>query len=194
MVINSTSSQTDWHLDYRHDRRNSAEALYVSKMSFNYFNKELTPNRLHWILLPPGTFALTASALGAVPAGNTLDIVIGNGPHAGTYKMPADTVICLHVKKQNRYSAAWKNFDAHDAKAIAEAGISISNPDGAEAKQGAVRVAFGDPGKKPTVYNIDQAPLTMTKDGRGAEITFQGETKDGIQLRVTAKCSDVEEM
>ena len=34
----------------------------------------------------------------------------------------------------------------------------------------------------------------MTKDGRGAEITFQGETKDGIQLRVTAKCSDVEEM
>ena len=141
------------------------------------------PNRLHSILLLTGLFALTASAWGAVPAGNTLDIVIGNGPHAGTYKPPAETVICLHAKTQNRYSAAWKDFDAHDAKAIAEAGISVSNPDGAGAKQGDVRVAFGD-----------QAPLTMTKNGKGAEITFQGKTKDGIQLRVTAKCSDVEEM
>jgi hypothetical protein len=30
--------------------------------------------------------------------------------------------------------------------------------------------------------------------GKGAEITFEGKTKDGIQLRVTAKCSDVEEL
>lgn len=163
-------------------------------MSSNYCDKERMPNRLHSILLLTGLFALTASAWGAVPAGNTLDIVIGNGPHAGTYKPPADTVICLHAKKQNRYSAAWKDFDAHDAKAIAEAGISVSNPDGAGAKQGDVRVAFGDPDKKPTVYSIDQAPLTMTKNGKGAEITFQGKTKDGIQLRVSAKCSDVEDM
>ena len=163
-------------------------------MSSNYSDKELMANRLHWILLLPGTFALTASALAAVPAGNTLDIVIDNGPHAGTYKPPADTVIYLHAKKQQRYSAAWKDFDAHNAKAIAEAGISVSNPDEAGAKQGEVRVAFGDPDKKPTVYGIDQAPLTMTKNGEGAEITFQGKTKDDIQLRVTAKCSDVEDM
>jgi len=34
----------------------------------------------------------------------------------------------------------------------------------------------------------------MTMKGKSAEITFQGKTKDGIELRVTAKCSDVEEL
>ena len=80
------------------------------------------------------------------------------------------------------------------AKAIAEAGINVSNPDEAGAKHGEVRIAFGDPDKKPTVYSVDQAPLTLAKAGKGAEITFQGKTKEGIQLRVTAKCSDVDEM
>ena len=152
------------------------------------------PNPFHPILFLTGLLALTVSAFASVPAGNTLEIVIGNGPHAGTYKPPADAVICLHAKKQQRYSAAWKDFDAHDAKAIAEAGINVSNPDEAGAKHGEVRIAFGDPDKKPTVYSVDQAPLTLAKAGKGAEITFQGKTKEGIQLRVTAKCSDVEEM
>ena len=139
-------------------------------------------------------FGLTAQTIAATAAENTLEIVVRNGPHAGTYKPQADTVICLHAKKQKRYSAAWKDFNAHEAKAITEAGINVSNPDDAGAKQGEVRIAFGDPDKKPTVYSVDQAPLSMTKTSRGAEITFQGKTKDGIQLRVTAKCSDVEEM
>ncbi len=152
------------------------------------------PNPFHPILFLTGLLALTASAFATVPAGNTLEIVIGNGPHAGTYKPPTDAVICLHAKRQQRYSAAWKDFDAHDAKAIAEAGINVSNPDEAGAKHGEVRIAFGDPDKKLTVYSVDQAPLTLAKAGKGAEITFQGKTKEGIQLRVTAKCSDVEEM
>lgn len=139
-------------------------------------------------------FGLTAQTFAAAPAENTLEIVVGNGPHAGTYKPPADTVICLHAKKQKRYSAAWKGFNTHDAKAIGEAGVNVSNPDDAGAKQGEVRIAFGDPDKKPTAYSVDQAPLTLKKTSTGAEITFQGKTKDGIQLRVTAKCSDVEEM
>ena len=103
-------------------------------------------------------------------------------------------MICLHAKRQQRYSAAWKGFDAYDAKAIAEAGINVSNPDEPGAKHGEVRIAFGDPDKKPTIYSVDQAPLTLTKTGKGAEITFHGKTKEGIQLRVTAKCSDVDEM
>ena len=152
------------------------------------------PNPFHPILFLIGLLALTTSAFATIPAGNTLEIVIGNGPHAGTYKPPTDAVICLHAKKQHRYSAAWKDFDAHDAKAIAEVGINVSNPDEAGAKHGEVRIAFGDPDKKPTVYSVDQAPLTLAKAGKGAEITFQGKTKEGIQLRVTAKCSDVEEM
>lgn len=139
-------------------------------------------------------FGCMAQTIAAAAAENTFEIVVGNGPHAGTYKPPADTVICLHAKKQKRYSAAWKNFDAHDAKAIAEAGINVSNPDDAGAKQGEVRIAFGDPDKRPTVYSVDRAPLTLTRTATGAEITFQGKSKEGIQLTVIAKCSDVEEM
>jgi len=139
-------------------------------------------------------FGLATQTFAAAPAENTFEIVVGNGPHARTYKPPTDSVICLHAKKQKRYSAAWKDFDAHDAKAIAEAGINVSNPDDAGAKQGEVRIAFGDPDKKPTVYSIDQAPLTLTKTATGVEIAFQGKTKDGIQLRISAKCSDIEEM
>ncbi|MEQ1562735.1 MAG: hypothetical protein ABL935_04995 [Nitrospiraceae bacterium] len=44
------------------------------------------------------------------------------------------------------------------------------------------------------MYSVDQAPLTLSMKDTGAEITFEGKTKDGIQLRVTAKCSDVAKM
>ena len=140
------------------------------------------------------TFNLTTpSSVGASPE-NTLAIIVDNGPHAGTYRPPTESIICLHAKKQKRYTAAWKDFDAHDNKALAEAGINVSNPDAAGAKQGEVRIAFGDPDKKPTIYSVDRAPLTFMKAGTGAEITFQGKTKEGIQLRVKAICLDVEEM
>ena len=141
-----------------------------------------------------GILGTTAYALAAAQAENTLEVVIGNGPHAGTYNPPAENIICMHYKKEKRYFATWKDFDARDAKAIAEAGINVLNPDDPGAKHGEVRIAFGDPDKKPTVYSVYQAPLTLTLKGNGAEITFQGKTKDGIQLRVTAKCSDVETM
>ena len=139
-----------------------------------------------------GTTTLTAAAVQTPP--NVLEIIVGNGPLAGTYKPPTAEVICLHAKKEKRYTAAWKDFNAHDAKAISEAGINVSNPDDAGAMHGEVRIAFGDPDKKPTVYSVDQAPLTLSMKGTGAEITLEGKTKDGIQLRVTAKCLDVENL
>ena len=139
-----------------------------------------------------GTTTLTAAAVQTPP--NVLEIIVGNGPLAGTYKPPTAEVICLHAKKEKRYTAAWKDFNAHDAKAISEAGINVSNPDDAGAMHGEVRIAFGDPDKKPTVYSVDQAPLTLSMKGTGAEITIEGKTKDGIQLRVTAKCLDVENL
>ena len=145
------------------------------------------------VTLVASVLVVAAYALAAAQDENTLEIVVGNGPHAGTYKPPAENIICLHYKKEKRYTAAWKDFDAHDAKAIAEAGINVSNPDDAGAKHGEVRITFGDPNKKPTVYSVERVPLTMTTKGRGTEITFQGKTKDVTEFRVTAKCSDVEE-
>lgn len=144
------------------------------------------------ILVIVGACALCSAGVRASP--NVLEVVVGNGPLAGSYKPPVAEVICLHAKKQKVYSAAWKGFNVHDAKAIAEAGISVANPDEAGAKYGDVRIAFGDQDKRPTVYNVNQAPLTLTIKGKGAEVAFQGKTKDGIQLRVAAQCLDVEEM
>lgn len=148
--------------------------------------------RLILILVITGSTALATAGVQAPP--NVLEVVVSNGPLAGTYKPPTSEVICMHAKKEKRYTTAWKDFNAHDAKAISEAGINVSNPDDAGAKHGEVRIAFGDPDKKPTVYSVDQAPLTLSMKGTGAEITIEGKTKDGIQLRVTAKCLDVENL
>ena len=144
------------------------------------------------MLMIAAASAFSSTHAQALP--NSLEVIVVNGPLAGSYKPPVSEVICLHAKKQKRYSAAWKDFDAHDAKAMAEVGINVSNPDDAGAKYGEVRVAFGNPAKKPTVYSVEQAPLALTIKGKGADITFQGKTKDGVQLRVTAQCAEVEEL
>lgn len=125
---------------------------------------------------------------------NVLEIIVGNGPFTGTYKPPASEVICMHATQQKVYAASYKNFAVKGAKALAEGGVSVSNPDAAGAKVGDVLVSFGDAAKKPTVYAVNGAPLTITRRGAGADIVFVGKTKDGIELRVTAKCVDVEKL
>jgi hypothetical protein len=137
--------------------------------------------------------AASPPALAQAPL-NTLEIVVANGPLAGTYKPPAAEVICLHAKRQKRYSAAWKDFSPKGAKAIAEAGINVSNPDDAGAKQGEVRVSFGDATSKPVIYSVEAVPLSMTPRGKGMDIAFDGKTRDGVGLRVKASCQDVEQM
>jgi hypothetical protein len=125
---------------------------------------------------------------------NVLEIIVGNGPFTGTYKPPASEIICMHATKQKVYAASYKNFAVKGAKALAEGGVSVSNPDVPGAKVGDVLVTFGDAAKKPTVYAVNGAPLTITRRGAGADIAFVGKTKDGIELRVTAKCVDVEKL
>ncbi len=59
-------------------------------------------------LLVAGAITLGAAAPGSVHAQvvNALEIVIGSGPQAGTYKLPATNTICLHTKQPNQFSAA----------------------------------------------------------------------------------------
>lgn len=122
---------------------------------------------------------------------NMLEVIVVNGPHAGTYKPPAAGVICMHSKKDQLYTAAWRDFNPHSTRAVGEARINVSNADEPGAKVGEVFISFGERGQNPTVYKVASAPLTLTIKGKGAEISFQDKTKDGIQLRVTAKCLDV---
>jgi hypothetical protein len=147
-----------------------------------------------------------ASALGVAafasapaPGDNVLEIVVGNGPHAGTYKLSTSDVMCMHFKQQKQVTAMFKDFDASDPKKIGEAGLNVTNPDEAGPKRGTVLVAFGDRSDKgASRYSVsipgDSAgPMTLTRNGKEAALAFQGRTKDGIALHVTAKCMSLEE-
>ncbi len=154
------------------------------------------------ILCIAGAGALAAARVQA--QSNILEVVVANGPHAGTYKPPAADVICIHYQAQQIYAATWRDLDeALSGEAAAaknptneatEAAINISNPDAPGAKFGELLIAFGHRGTKQDRYTVDRTPLTLTIKGKGAEITSQGKTKDGIQIRITAKCAEVETM
>ena len=159
-------------------------------------------NPVRLFLVVAGTSALSVATLAHAPApsGSVLEIVIGNGPHAGTYKPPASTTGCMHFKQQRQFTAVYKDFDANDLKKVGEAGINITNPDEAGPKRGDVLVAFGArDDKRASRYAVsipgDSAgPITLTRNGKGADLAFSGRTKDGISLRVTAKCTSVDEL
>jgi hypothetical protein len=129
----------------------------------------------------------------ALAGDNPLIVVVANGPHAGTYKPPAGEVICVHSRSQRVYSAGWKDFSAHDPKAIAEAGVQVDDPDEAGPKRGHARISFGDTGKNPTVYVTVVQPLTLTIKGKVGEIVLDGKTADGIALHMTVTCTDLVE-
>ena len=135
----------------------------------------------------------------AASAENTLEIVIAGGPHTATYRPPASEVSCLYFKTQKQLNAVYKDFGATGGKKLGEAGINILNPDDPGPKRGNVLVAFGSSDdKSATSYSISLpepgATLTLTRNGAAAEMTFQGRTKDGVSIRMTAKCAAVEEM
>ena len=157
---------------------------------------------LRLFLAAAAASALSVAALAHTPApsDNLLEFVIGNGPHAGTYKLQTSEVMCMHFKQQKQVTAVYKDFDASDPKKIGEGGINIVNPDEAGPKRGDVLVAFGGRGDKSaaryavSVPGDSAGPIMLTRNGKSADLAFQGRTKDGILLRVTAKCLELEEL
>jgi hypothetical protein len=139
---------------------------------------------------------------------DVLEAVIVNGPNAGTYQTPGSDLICMNSPKNNTYAATWMNLDEpikdvfgvqgakkSASKAMNSASIRVLNPNDPGAKLGDVSVGLRDPdATKNSSYELKSVPLTLTTKGKGAEISFQGKTKDGIELRVTAKCSEMVEM
>jgi len=143
-----------------------------------------------------------ASAFGSAicAESESMEIVIGGGPRAGTYQLPAANIYCVHIKSQDIVAASYKDFDATDPKTIGTAAIGVTNPEDAGAKWGSVDVIFAGPeGKGSGGYSLSipkdsPGPLTLTRNGKSAELTFQGKTKDGISIRITAKCPALEEL
>lgn len=152
-----------------------------------------------FVLFVAGAAALGVAPLAktAAPSDNVLEIVIGNGPHAGTFRPPPSEISCVHFKQQKQFTAVYKDFDASDLKNVGEAGINVTNPDEAGPKRGEALVAFGARNDKRASRYSGSAPdaglITLTRNGKSADVAFQGRTKDGISLRMTAKCTSVEE-
>jgi hypothetical protein len=169
----------------------------LERFTFEDFTM-INPVRLFLVLA--GASALGVAALASAPAVDTFEIVIGNGPHAGSSKFLDTTVFCVRLMQQKQVGASYKDFDAKDLMKVGEASISISNPDDAGTKRGAVMVAFGARGDKQgsrytvSIPDDSAGPLTLTKSGKGAVLEFLGKTKDGISLHVTATCTILEEL
>lgn len=148
-------------------------------------------------------FLVGALALWTAPAeaqtGNSIEIVIGSGRHAGTYKLPVESTICLHVAEQQQFSAAYSDRGIRDPKIISSAGINVFDPDDAARQHGAIIVIFGDRNSKPPIEYVVSIParspesLTMTRKGSVVELAFRGVTKAGIAVRGSATCRNIDE-
>jgi hypothetical protein len=54
---------------------------------------------------------------------------------------------------------------------------------------------LGDPGVHlAALEHATDVPVTLTTKGKGVEMSFDGKTKEGVGLRVNAKCSEVENL
>ena len=138
---------------------------------------------------------MAASTTSPVHAGsNLLTIVVGNGPFAGSYSVPGSEVICVHSRGQQVYSAGWKDFNSKPASSPAEAGVEVQSPDSPGAKFGRIRVSFGNADQPTPVYEASKVPLQLSFSGQHGEISGQGTTPDGIQLRATVVCTDTTNM
>lgn len=141
-------------------------------------------------LILAGAASLAAARAPAAP--NPWTVVVGNGPYAGTYKAKADEVMCLHTTSPKMLAASFRDFDAKDAHALGDGGIKIDNPDAPGPKTADLHVAFGDDKKRSMTYDVYNAPATLTPKGKGADIIGAGKTKEGVTIRITANCAEIE--
>ncbi|MBK5186845.1 MAG: hypothetical protein JJD97_01300 [Gemmatimonadaceae bacterium] len=141
-------------------------------------------------------FVAAAAALMAAhgPVNNPIDVVVSNGPYVGSYKADASDSYCMHIGGRDILSASWQSAKAAGPKTFSLAAIDVSNYKGSAAKTANAHVGFGDPHQKPFVYDLTRMPLTMARNGKVLTLTVQGKTAQGVQLRVTASCGEIEEL
>jgi hypothetical protein len=135
-----------------------------------------------------GAGLLVGARVQAVADG--VEVVISNGPYAGTYNSVSADTICAHFKAQKFSTATWSDRDVKDPKKMSAAGIKVDNPEVAGPKKGDVEISFGG---NAGAYRIAQEPVTMTVKGKGAVFVFEGAIK-GVKLKVTGTCNVVEEL
>ena len=165
------------------------------------------PHLVWSILCIAGASVFSSARVDASP--DVLEAVIANGPYAGTYLTPGSDLICMNSPTNNLYAATWTNLDEvikgvfgpkaqnknSDPSAMHSASIRVLNPNGPGVKLGDVSIDLrNQDATKDTLYEVKSVPLTLTTQGKGAVISFDGKSKDGIELRVTAKCAEMVQM
>lgn len=130
------------------------------------------------------TVAISCASCAGMPADtsaqatNALEIVIGNGPHAGTYRLAPEATICLYVKDRKHFSAAYKDTKARDPKVISGAGINVFDAGAAGSARGEINIRFGDPKEeRPAAYEghipqDNQGSLALSRRGKLADIAL----------------------
>ena len=71
------------------------------------------------------------SLLGAAraqPVQDAIEVVIVNGPNAGTYMTPSDETICMHNKEMSFHAVTWRDLD-NNPKKLSIANIQVANSD-----------------------------------------------------------------
>ena len=134
-----------------------------------------------------GASLLVGSRFQALADG--VEVVILNGPNAGTYKSMSSETVCAHFKEQKFSTASWSDTDIKDPKKMSAAGIKVDNPELAGPKKGQVEISFGG----HAMAYLASVPVTMTVKGKGAVFVFEGTIK-GTRMKVTGTCKVVEEL
>ena len=139
--------------------------------------------------------ATTLIATRAFAAADALVVVVENGPLAGTYNAPSGEIICLHERPPSYpnlgYAVTWRRFKGYGPKILGQAAVEVLDKPGV--KYGTVTIEFGDPDDKNVAYEVFREPVTFKMSGKDFTMDFEGKTKEGIRLHVTAACVDVEE-
>jgi hypothetical protein len=130
---------------------------------------------------------------------NAMELTLGGGPHRGTYKLTPYDVVCLHFKEKKQFGVAYYDSTALDAKRLHRLMVNIPELTNAGPQTGQIYAQFGRAKGKPIVeYKVftpseSKGQLTMTKKGNVVSVAFEGSTKSGVPLRVSATCRTIDE-
>jgi len=138
-------------------------------------------------LVVAGASLLVGSRFQALVDG--VEVVILNGPNAGTYKSVSSETVCAHFKDQKFSTVSWSDTDIKDPKKMSAAGIKVDNPELAGPKRGQVEISFGG----HAMAYLASVPVTMNVKGKSAVFTFEGSIK-GTKMKVTGTCKMIEEL